>query len=301
MKKLTLALDWTPNINHIGFFVAKQKGFYKDANLDIEIIEPSSDNYQTTPAKKVELGMADLALCPTESIISYRTKSNPFPLIAVAAVLQNDLSAIAVKRDSQVNSPRELDGKVYSSYKARYEDGIVREMIKNDGGKGDLKVIYPDKLGIWNTLLDGKADATWVFLNWEGVEAENSEHELDYFKLDDYGIPYSYSPVIAANETLIEGNLQDYKAFLDATKKGFLRCKEKPLEAIDILRDELFGDDKNLDLKSALEITSEHFGDEASWGRIKKENLERFLIWIKDKDLESIQVNTNDIFTEICF
>ena len=160
MQKLSLALDWTPNINHIGFFVAQKKGFYQNVKIDIEILEPSSDNYQTTPAKKVELGNADFALCPTESIISYRTKSKPFPLIAIAAVLQNDLSAITAMKDSGINSPKDLDGKIYGSYKARYEDGIVKEMIKNDGGKGDLEIIYPEKLGIWNTHLEGKADAT---------------------------------------------------------------------------------------------------------------------------------------------
>ncbi|MFT5973166.1 MAG: ABC-type nitrate/sulfonate/bicarbonate transport system substrate-binding protein, partial [Cryomorphaceae bacterium] len=54
MDKITLALDWTPNINHIGFFVALEKGFYKELGLEVEIIDPSADNYAVTPAKKVE-------------------------------------------------------------------------------------------------------------------------------------------------------------------------------------------------------------------------------------------------------
>ena len=86
MKQLTLALDWTPNINHIGFFVAQDKGFYNDLNLNVKIIDPSEDNYAVTPAKKVELGFADFALCPTESIISYQTKNKPFDMVAIALV-----------------------------------------------------------------------------------------------------------------------------------------------------------------------------------------------------------------------
>ncbi|MEM1220713.1 MAG: ABC transporter substrate-binding protein [Bacteroidota bacterium] len=204
MNKIHLALDWTPNINHIGFFVAQAKGFYRDDDLQVDISDPSSDNYQTTPAKRVELGTADFALCPTESVISYRTKANSFPLVAVAALLQEDLSAIVVKADSGIESPKDLDGRTYSSYAARYEDGIVREMIKNDGGQGDLKVVYPDKLGIWNTLLEGVADATWIFVNWEGVAAEQTDVPLRSFRMKDYQIPYSYSPVIAANANVIE-------------------------------------------------------------------------------------------------
>ncbi|MEM6516878.1 MAG: ABC transporter substrate-binding protein [Bacteroidota bacterium] len=300
MQKLTLALDWTPNINHIGFFVAKEKGFYKDVNLEIEIINPSFDNYKTTPAKKVELGMADFALCPTESVISYRTKPKPFPLIAIATILQTDLSAIAVKKDSVIKSPKNLDGKIYSSYKARYEDGIVKEMVRNDGGKGDLKIVYPDKLGIWDTLLKGDADATWIFLNWEGIEVTASDYELTYFKLNDYGIPYSYSPVIAINESLIDNKLIQYQAFLRATKRGFLSCVENPIEAIEILRNELPEKDKGIDLNLALQMTSEHFGNHENWGKIERYNLQRFLDWIKDKGLETIDIGTDSIFIDVC-
>ena len=70
MNTLRLALDWTPNINHIGFYVAKELGYYRDIDIDLAITNPLDDNYTLTPAKKVELGEADFALCPTESIIN---------------------------------------------------------------------------------------------------------------------------------------------------------------------------------------------------------------------------------------
>ena len=74
LKKIKLALDWTPNINHIGFFVSLEKNFYLDKGIDFSIINPFDDNYSITPAKKIELGIADFALSPTESLISYNTK-----------------------------------------------------------------------------------------------------------------------------------------------------------------------------------------------------------------------------------
>ncbi|MEM6361809.1 MAG: ABC transporter substrate-binding protein, partial [Bacteroidota bacterium] len=91
MTKLTLALDWTPNVNHIGFLVAKERGYYSDAGLDVEIISPAVDNYQLTPAKRVELGHADFALCPMESVLSYRTKKAPFNIKAIAAIFREDV------------------------------------------------------------------------------------------------------------------------------------------------------------------------------------------------------------------
>ena len=84
MKKnnVTLYLDWTPNINHIGFFVAKELGFYSDLKIRVDILDTSIDNYKVTPAKKVEHGESDLALSPFESVISYSTKDKPFDLMS---------------------------------------------------------------------------------------------------------------------------------------------------------------------------------------------------------------------------
>ena len=76
---LKLGLDWTPNVNHIGFFVAQAKGFYESHGLELQISNPADDDYALTPAKKIELGLLDFALCPIESVISFRTKEKPFP------------------------------------------------------------------------------------------------------------------------------------------------------------------------------------------------------------------------------
>lgn len=294
MKTLTLALDWTPNINHIGFFVAKAKGFYQANDLDVTIIDPSQDNYQVTPAKKVELGEADFALCPMESIISYQTKATPFDLKAIAAIFREDLSAVVCKK-GLVTSPKDLDGKSYASYQARYEDQIVKQMIKNDGGKGDLQVIYPEKLGIWDTILKNNYDATWIFMNWEGVQAENENIPLSYFQMIDYGIPYAYSPVIAANGAKVISKTTAYTDFLAATKQGFLYAKHQATEAIEILANLIPEKDKNIDLTKSLAHSSKYFGNDEEWGKMEEDAVTEFLNWIYTHELETIKLSTSDL------
>ncbi|MEL6135734.1 MAG: ABC transporter substrate-binding protein, partial [Bacteroidota bacterium] len=233
---IRLALDWTPNTNHTGFFVAQSLGFYASLGLEVHITDPSADNYATTPAKKVELGEVDFAIGPSESVISFNTKSQPVGMRAVATILQEDVSAIVTLSSSGISRPRELDGKIYASYGARYEDKIVQEMIINDGGKGDIQIIYPEKLGIWNTLSAREADATWIFLNWEGIEAEIGGLTLNTFILEDYGIPYGYSPVILALEENIATRRAAYQDFLTATRQGFLYAQQHPAESVEILK-----------------------------------------------------------------
>lgn len=296
MNHLKIALDWTPNSNHIGFYVARELGFYNDVNLDISIIDTSVDNYAVTPAKKVELGTVDLALCPLESVMSYRTKTNAFPLKAIATLFQEDLSAIVTKKKKTLKSPRDLEGKTYASYKARYEDAIVKQMIINDGGDGSLQIVYPEKLGIWETIVNGSIDATWIFTNWEGIQARQNNLELNYFKLKDYDIPYSYSPVIVAGEDSIAQNSEELEAFLQATKKGFYYAQQHPEKAAVILQPLVAASDQDIDLTASITETCTALGEEKSWGTLELDRVEQFLTWLQDHKLENHHLKAQDLF-----
>jgi ABC-type nitrate/sulfonate/bicarbonate transport system substrate-binding protein len=301
LKKLRLALDWTPNTNHTGFFVAREKGFYKNAGIEIDIQSPLEDDYATTPAKKLELGETDLAIAPTESLISYRTKSDPFSMRAIAAILQEDASAIAVLKNSEVTRPKDLDEKSYASYGARYEDQIVKQMIKNDGGEGNLNLHYPNKLGIWNTLVDGTYDATWIFTAWEGVEAEQRGIELSTFKLGDYGIPYGYSPVLCASEDRIANDPGILTSFLQATKRGFEFATSRPEQAAEILKPELTEHDRqHLDLLKSQTMINDFYVKDGNWGVMESNVFDPFVDWLKANDLVSDSLDADLLFTNKC-
>ena len=295
-KDLVLYLDWTPNINHIGFFVAKDLGFYENLGIRINILDPSTDDYKITPAKKVELGESDFALCPFESVISYRTKSKTFDLIAVAAVLQKDLSAIAVKNKA-ITSPKFLDNKTYASYGARYEDLIVKQMIINDGGNGTINIKYPNKLGIWETVMKDKYDSTWIFLNWEGIEAKGKNITLNYFRMSDFNIPYSYSPVVVGSEKLLYENKELVKKFLLATREGFLFSLSNKIKSVEILSQYIPDYEKEVNLTDALEETVEAFIDNNVWGKINDSNVDIFINWLLKNNIIDLNFDYKKLFT----
>jgi ABC-type nitrate/sulfonate/bicarbonate transport system substrate-binding protein len=302
MIKLKLALDWTPNVNHIGFFIAKELGFYKHLGIELEILNPQDDNYAMTPGKKLELGMADFAIAPFETVISLNNKSNQVQAMAIYAIMQKDVSSIASLKSSNIISPKLLDGKTYASYKARYEDHIVTEMIKNDGGKGNLNIVYPEKLGIWNTLLTGKADATWIFDNWEGVEASGKNIELNKFTLADFDIPYGYSPVVLTKKENMTAQKELYTSFIKATQQGFLYSKNNLAESTDILgRYVTEYDLNNIDLEKAISFSIPHFGDESTAGLMKQDRVLSFTQWLVDRGLEDKVILNQRLFTNELF
>lgn len=284
MDKLTLALDWTPNINHVAFFLAQAEGLYEEVGLDVVLLNPADDGYATTPAKKVETGVADLALCPTESLLSYQTKAQPLDLVGVAALFREDLSAVAVLEDTDIERPSQLDGKHYASYQARYEDGIVRQMIRNNGGKGDLQISYPAKLGIWETLLSGKADATWIFVNWEGVQAAANGVALQLFRLKDYDIPYSYSPVLAASRAKVQARESVFAKFVEATRKAVGLLAHEP-ERVAVLQPHLPAKDQSTHLAKAWAATRPAMSPN-DWGHLDPQVVQQFLDWLAEQGLE---------------
>ena len=96
MKPVAIALDWTPNTNHAGFYVAKAKGFYAEAGLDVELLSPHVDGYKETPASKLTSGQAHFAVTPSETVVSFHTnKAEAKPkIVAVATLLQVRCAAL---------------------------------------------------------------------------------------------------------------------------------------------------------------------------------------------------------------
>jgi ABC-type nitrate/sulfonate/bicarbonate transport system substrate-binding protein len=298
MIHLKLALDWTPNTNHIGFLIAKELGFYERKGIQLEILNPNDDHYQTTPAKKLELKKADFAITPFESVISLNNKTNKVEAIAVFAILQEDLSSIASLKNTNINSPKSLDGKIYASYKARYEDEIVKSMIKNDQGEGNIEIIYPEKLRIWNTLISGEADATWIFDNWEGIEAKSKNILLNTFKMKDFNIPYPYSPVLVCTKESLHHHFNTFKDFIEESKNGFLYVKSNLAHAEEILKKYLPKQDlENIDVAQSILYTYPYFGDEKSCGMMESIKVNEFLLWLIKHQLESDTILNQDLFT----
>lgn len=290
MHTLIVALDWTPNTNHTGFFVALAKGFYANEGLSVELRSPETDNYAETPAELVAENKAQFAIAPSESIISYQTLAKKPNLTAIAAILQEDTSAIVSLSSSGIKQMKDLDGKKYASYDARFEDTIVAKMIKKDGGKGKHIKITLNKLGIWDTLLSGEADATWIFMPWEGIMARRNSIDLNVFKLKDYDIPYGYSPVLLAHPQFLQKNAEATKKFLAATAKGFEWAAKNPKEAAKILADS--SDHPSLNDLAFLEesqtyIAQYYVSKENKWGTMDDNRWNSFIHWLLKNKLIS--------------
>jgi ABC-type nitrate/sulfonate/bicarbonate transport system substrate-binding protein len=222
------ALDWTPNTDHTGVYVAKADGWYHDAAIDVKILPYSS----LAPEALMASGQADCGISFQDSL-TFAVASGA-RIKSVMAILQHAASAIAVLADSGITRPRQLDGKTYAGFGYPSEVPTVRAVIKADGGKGVFKVVQADSTA-YEALYAHKADFTIPFLAWEGVEAQERGIKLRTFAFTDYGFPDFYQVVIACSNDWLAGHPDVARRFVAATQRGFAFAASDPAAAASIL------------------------------------------------------------------
>ena len=227
-KTVNLALDWTPNTNHVGLYVAEAKGYFKDADLTVNIL-PYTD---TGAATLVSNGLADFGIA---GVGFYSQRAAGADIKGVYAVVQSDTGRLVTEADrTDIKSPKDLDGKTYGGFGSAWENALVGSIIKGDGGKGDFKTVT---LGTsaYEALGNKTVDFTLEILTWEGVQAELAGEKLNTFKYTDYGIPDQYTTLIVSSEKYLKANPDNAKAFLAAVQKGYAYSVDHPDEAAKIL------------------------------------------------------------------
>lgn len=229
LEPFTFAMDWTPNTNHTGIYVALQKGWYKDQGIDMKIL-PYSDSAPSDVL--VATNKADAGVGFTESIVSDAGAGSD--VVSLASIIAHNTSVIAVRKDSGITSPAQLDGKTFGGFGAPYEKAVMKQVIQNAGGEGDFKVVTVNTSPL-EALKSGAVDFVWVFSGWEGIQAKHEGLQLQTFKQTDYGMPDYYTPNIISSPATINSKPGLLKRFMAATAKGYEYARKHPEESARIL------------------------------------------------------------------
>ena len=127
LKKIDFILDWTPNTNHTGLYVAKEKGYFKEAGLDVDIKLPPEDSSSDLIINgKLHLVFISKILWPRNWI--------KVGITAVAAIVEHNTSGIISRKDAAITSPKDLVGKKYGTWNDPIELEMIKSMMKKRGG-----------------------------------------------------------------------------------------------------------------------------------------------------------------------
>src|SRR5712692_6475972 len=215
LTTMSLALDWTPNTNHTGIYIALAQGWYRAEGIDLKLL-PYSAN--VSPDVLVSTGKADVGVSSTEGIVADAAVGQP--VVSIAAIIQHNTSALVTLASSGLTRPRDLDGKVYGGFGAPYESAVVGEIIQKDGGKGQFKNVTLS-VDAMQALESHRIDFVWVFEGWEIIQAQREGVKLNVFPITNYGVADYYTPNLIASPAEIQQKPDLLHKFMTATACGY--------------------------------------------------------------------------------
>lgn len=293
--KITFVLDWTPNTNHTGLYVAEEKGYFAEEGLEVEIVQPPEDGAEAL----VGAGKAQFGVSFQDSMLPAITGENAMPISAVAAVLQHNTSGIISRKGEGMDKPAGMEGKKYATWDLPIEKATLKQVIEADGGDFDKVELIPSTVTDEVSALESKSvDAIWVFYGWAGIAAEVAHFKTDYFAFKDIDPVFDYyTPVIIGNNDWMEENPAAAKGFLSALGKGYEFAIENSDEAADILLKAAPELDEALVKASQKYMAEQYKAEVEQWGYIDPARWNAFYNWINDNKLSDAEIPENTGFT----
>lgn len=229
---VSFMLDWTPNTNHIGLYVAQKLGYFKDAGVNVKILPTAQAGAETS----VENGVANVGFTTLSNVAAFNSQGSDLKF--VFDLTQKPVARwCALTSRTDIKTPADLSGKTFVSFGSAEQNAVVREMIKDAGGTGEFKTATAGT-NTFETLTSGKGDFGGFYVTWEGVESELNGPALNCFVASDWGVPGNPDQLgfaVKGSWLKDSANADALKKFLSATKKGYDYALSNPDEAANIL------------------------------------------------------------------
>ena len=249
MDKLKVVLDWFPNTNHTGYLLAQKRGWFKEADLDVEIFGE----------------------------VHGEMELRGINLTGIAVMTQKCDSGIVSLKEAGITRPRELEGKRLTHWTPAWFHAAIRRVVEADGGDYDKINLVNLDVGDIVATLGNVADATWVYENWENQVLLEAGKEINYFNLGDVDPIFDFcAPAMAASEKILREKPDAVRRFLKVLDRAYREVAAHPEETVMEVRDMLPADaTESLLIRSQKHLAPILLDKEGRWGRIDAQRWNR--------------------------
>lgn len=292
LTKVTVVLDWVPNTNHTGLYVARDLGYYREAGLDVEIIQPSDGG----ASQLIAAGQGDFGISYQEEVTVARSQN--LPVVAIAAVIQHNTSGFASPVSKNIKTPRDFEGKTYGGWGSPAEEAIIKAVMDQEGA--DFSKVNMLNIGSSDffTSIERDVDFAMIYQGWAGIEAELRNVDLNFIKLrDKHPALDFYTPVIIASENQIKSNPQLVETFMQATARGYQYAIENPHQAAELFLKAVPELDPDLVIASQEYLAGEYQADSPRWGEMKSSVWKAYADFMFANQLIEQNIDTDKAFT----
>ena len=231
--KVTLALDWFPNANHAGLYMALENGYFEDENLEVEMYTPSDPS---TVNQTVAAGADDFGINYQPDLLIARSQG--VPVVSIVGLVQHPLNSVQVLRESGISRPRDLVGKKVGYPGIPTNEPLLDTMLKHDGVEGGLAEVELVNVGfnLAEALISGAVDAcVGCYFSHESFVMENRGYPVEILRMEEWGVPDFYELVLVTSEDTLKKRPDVVQRFVRAVVRGYQDAAADPDAAVEVL------------------------------------------------------------------
>jgi putative hydroxymethylpyrimidine transport system substrate-binding protein len=292
LTKITLALDWYPNANHAGLFLAQERGYFAEAGLEVELYTPSDP---TVVLQTVGAGRDDYGISYQTDVLLARAEE--VPVVSVAALVQHPLMGVMSLESSGITRPADLVGATVGYPGIPSQQTFLSTMMESDGASiADLELINVD-FNLVPAVISGQTDAVMgAYWTHETVLAEQEGYPVSMMRVEEWGVPDYYELVLVTSEAKTLGDPQQIEALVGAMQRGYLDAIAEPEAAIAAMKGAYPELDEAVELIGIGLLSGVWLDPEGGFGMQSPERWESYAAWMQDSGLIPADLNPLDAF-----
>ncbi|MEW4286548.1 ABC transporter substrate-binding protein [Priestia koreensis] len=298
LQKVSIMLDWYPNAVHSFLYTAQKKGYFKEQGLDVEIKMPANTN---DPLKLVAANQVDMAISYEPQILLARGEN--IPVKSFGAIVRHPLDYLMVNKNSNVQSPKDLEGKTVGFSSIPLEEAMIDTIVSKDGGDAKKVKMIDVGFNLIPAVATNKTDGIiGGYINHEKLLLEKEGHHVRVFNPADYGVPDYYELVFAASDQSLKKNKRMYEKFMKAATKGQQYVQQHPKEGLKILldhEDQSSPLDKRIEKKSLAILLPMMTDKTKPFGYQDQEIWEKTSKWLLQQGMLKQNVSPDDVFVNL--
>lgn len=280
---VTVALDWTPNTNHLGLYVAKANGAFAKQNLDVRLVQMK----QTSTTQLVGAGRAEFGISFVSDLMHARAQK--IPVVSVAGIIPENTSCFAWRAATPIKTVKDFEGKRYGGWGSPEEEATLRYIMEKSGA--NFKKLKMVTTGVSDFLptTARNADFMWIYMGWDGIRAKLENVDIKTLCVRDIDPVFNHpSPLIITSEKLRREKPDLLRKFLAAASEGYQFAAAKPDEAAKLFLSQVPESDEKLVRASARYLAAEYTKKIPSWGFQEVSKFNAYRIWANQQKIHAL-------------
>ncbi|MSQ12252.1 MAG: pyrimidine biosynthesis enzyme [Dehalococcoidia bacterium] len=294
-ESVSLALDWYPNANHAGLFIAQERGYFTEEDLDVRMYTPSDPS---TVLQTVGAGKDDFGISYQPDVLLARAAG--IPVVSVAGLVQHPLNSVMALTSSGITRPRDLSGKTVGYPGIPLDEPLLKTMVEHDGGDFSTVKLVNIGFDLVPALLSKRVDAVvGAYWTHENILAEQQGEQVTILRMEEWGVPDFYELVLVTNETMLKVKPHIVFRLLQAMLRGYNEAAANLDNAVDTLvkqNPEIEGN-RALEERGIRLLAPAWTDGVPSFGWQTTEQWQDFIRWMDARQLLAKPVKAEEAFT----